>query len=73
MTPDPEAVLLAFEYFYYMDCANAKIHCSPVRFSPITFRLHEHIMALWNADEDITQEMAVIKEHRGKYDLDPGR
>lgn len=70
---DPEFVLWAFEYFYHMDAANAKIHCAPVRFSPITFHLHEYILSTWNEDEDITQELAVVKEHQGKYGLDLGR
>jgi hypothetical protein len=73
MPLDSEAVLWAFEYFYHMDAANAKVHCAPVKFSPITFRLHEYILSTWNEEEDITQELAVVREHLGTYDLDPGR
>lgn len=71
--PDPEPVLWAFEHFYHMDKANASFHCSPVKFSPITFKLYDYLWAVWRDDEDITAEMAEVKFHQGKYDLDPGR
>jgi hypothetical protein len=39
-----EGVLLeCFRYFAYMDRANAAIHLSEVRYSPITFRCAEHL------------------------------
>ena len=42
MTPLVELVLYqAFLYHYHHDKMNAAIHTSPVRFSPLTFRLAE--------------------------------
>jgi hypothetical protein len=67
-----DAVLWAFEHFYHLDQANAKIHCAPVRFSPITFRLAEYLFETWG-DEDITQELAEVREHMGRYEEDKGR
>ena len=66
-------LLWSFEYFYHMDKANACMHHAPVKFSPITFGLVEELMNLWDDDEDITQEMAEVRSHLGKYELDPGR
>lgn len=68
-----EAVLWAFEHFYHLDKANACIHCSPVRFSPITFRLAEVLQRGWPEGEDWTQEMAEVLHDLGKYTEDPGR
>jgi hypothetical protein len=73
MIPDPEAVLWAFEYFFHTDKANAKTHCAPVRFSPLTFRLCDYLLGVWHDDQDITQEMAEVREAAGKYELDAGR
>jgi hypothetical protein len=40
----PEGVIFeAFRYFAHMDEANAAIHMSRVRYSPITFRCAEHL------------------------------
>lgn len=69
----PESVLWAFEHFYHLDCANAKIHCAPVRFSPLTFRLAESLESAWRDGEDWTQELAHVLHDRGKYEEDPGR
>jgi hypothetical protein len=73
MIPDIEPVLWAFEHFYHMDSANAKIHCAPVRFSPITFRLCDYLMAAWRDGEDITEEMGIVSRHVGQYAMDKGR
>lgn len=70
---DSDVTLWCFDYFYHMDKANAQIHLAPARFSPITFRLLENLLDKWDPDEDITQEMAEVKSHRGTYQLDPGR
>lgn len=67
------AMTWAFEYFEAMDCANSKIHCAPVRYSPITFRLIEALMMLWPNEEDITEEMARVLQHKGQYEEDKGR
>lgn len=33
----------SFRHFYHLDHSNAAMHCAPVRYSPITFRLAEEI------------------------------
>ena len=63
----------SFDYFFHVDKANACMHCAPVKFSPITFRLYQALMEHWPVEEDITQEMAEVGNHFGKYELDPGR
>jgi len=68
-----DAVQWAFEHFYHMDCANAKVHCAPVKFSPITFNMYHLLMMWWPDGEDITQEMAHVMTDVDKYELDAGR
>lgn len=63
----------AFLQNYHLDKSNACVHCSPVRFSPITFRLYQALNNLWPQDEDITQEMAEVRDHVGAYQEDRGR
>jgi hypothetical protein len=64
----------SFEYFYHMDKANACIHCAPVRFSPLTFRLAEELMREAQIQgKDITAEVAEVMYHRGTYEEDKGR
>jgi hypothetical protein len=64
----------AFLQNYHLDKSNACVHCSPVRFSPLTFRLYQALMAGWDLDnEDITQEMAEVGNHFGTYPEDRGR
>lgn len=58
---------------YHLDKSNACVHCAPVRFSPLTFRLFEAQMAFWSDDEDITPEMAEVKSHHKTYEEDKGR
>jgi hypothetical protein len=70
---DNDAILWAFQHFYHMDKANACMHCSPVRFSPITFRLLDSLITDWAEDQDITQEMAEVKFHINQYPMDRGR
>lgn len=65
--------LWSFDYFYHTDKANACMHMAPVRFSPITFLLLDELMASWPKNDDISQEMAEVRSHKGKYELDPGR
>ena len=69
----PEVLLWCFQQNYHADKMNAAVHCAPVRFSPITFRIYETMMADWPEDEDITAEMAEVRSHRGVYAEDPGR
>ena len=68
-----EPVLWAFTQNYHLDKSNAAVHCAPVRFSPITFRLYELLMEDWPVEEDITQELAEVAHHKGQYAEDPGR
>lgn len=60
-----------FEHFYHLDKANACIHCAPVRFSPITFRLAEELEGYLD-EEDWTAEMDEVLAESGKYPEDPG-
>ena len=66
-----EAALWALEHFEAMDQANAKVHCAPVRYSPITFRLAR---ALYEYSDD-TPPVAVqdVISHDGQYQEDTGR
>jgi len=68
-----DPVQWAFLQNYHADKMNACIHCAPVRFSPITFRLFQAVFQLWAPDEDITDEMAEVRNHLGSYEPDPGR
>lgn len=71
---DKDPLLYAFEHFYYMDKANACMHCSPVKFSPITFRLANVLFEGHNLGRiDMTPELEEVKSHVDKYELDPGR
>jgi hypothetical protein len=69
----PEVLLWCFQQNYHLDKSNAAVHCAPVRFSPITFRLYETMMDGWPEDEDITQEMAEVRHHQDQYEEDTGR
>lgn len=68
-----EALMWCLGQNYHADKMNACIHCAPVRFSPLTFRIYETIMAQWPTDEDITAEMAELRHHHGMYEEDTGR
>jgi hypothetical protein len=59
-------LLYSFEYFYHMDMANAAIHMSHVRFSPITFQISGFLAPT-------TENIKHVKSHIGKYPLDIGR
>ena len=68
-----EALLWCFQQNYHLDKSNACVHCAPVKFSPITFKLYTALIELWPIEEDITQEMAEIASHLEMYELDHGR
>lgn len=68
-----DPLLWAFDYMFHMDKANACMHCAPVRFSPITFRLAEALLDAWPVDEVITAALAEVHSHMGQYAEDPGR
>lgn len=64
-----EAASWALKHFYHADRANAVMHCAPVRFSPITFRLATALAPVDPTDEVVREVMADY----GKYAEDPGR
>jgi hypothetical protein len=66
---DIDALDWAFIHVYHEDKSNAAMHCAPVKFSPITFRLAE---ALETAINDLP-EVEEVLAHKGLYALDPGR
>ena len=68
-----EAALWALNYFVATDEANAQVHCAPVRYSPITFRLAHSLRDAWPPDQIVTEEMARVLSHVGAYQPDPGR
>jgi hypothetical protein len=68
-----DVLLWAFLQNYHLDKSNAAVHCAPVKFSPLTFRLYHEMSERWPADEDIPAEMAEVRFHVNTYDLDPGR
>jgi hypothetical protein len=67
-----DCVLWSFDHFYHMDKANAAIHCAPVKFSPITFRLAHRLLATWGSS-DITMELSEVRAHMNQYEEDTGR
>lgn len=68
-----DLLLWCFTQNYHLDKSNAAIHCAPVRFSPITFRLATALTAHWPEGEDITSEMSEVLGHIGAYAEDRGR
>ena len=68
-----EILLWCFQQNYHLDKSNAAIHCAPVRFSPVTFRILERMLELWPDYEDITQEMTEVRSHIRLYEEDKGR
>lgn len=59
----------ALVHFVHADQANAAMHCAPVRYSPITFRLAESLDKLGVK----TTEVVAVMADKGRYDEDPGR
>lgn len=68
-----EVLIWAFQQNYHLDKSNAAVHCAPVRFSPITFRLYAALQRDWPDSEDISAEMAEVRFHVGQYAEDTGR
>jgi hypothetical protein len=66
----PEVLSHALRHFYHADKANAAIHCAPVRFSPITFRLAEALDSAYDIDDPYIRE---VLSHKGQYQEDTGR
>lgn len=74
------ALYEAFLHFYHQDHSNAAIHMSPVRYSPITFRLAEalsdnslgvYIQVVHEGWSE--RELQEVMAHLGKYEEDKGR
>lgn len=72
-----DAVLWAFRYFVHHDHANAALHLSDVRYSPITFRLaallDPHYATIAGADASDGVLLDTVKAHAGRYEEDRGR
>lgn len=64
-----EALRWCLQYFRRLDEANAAIHCAPVRYSPLTFRIAQALAAAGHDDELVTGVLA----HLGLYAEDAGR
>jgi hypothetical protein len=63
----------AFTHFYNMDKGNAAMHCAPVRFSPITFRLAEFLRDTMPLLSLHSPEYNEVMDHLGRYPEDNGR
>lgn len=59
----------ALAHFVNADRSNAAMHCAPVRYSPITFRLAEALDDIGAKTPDIEAVLA----DRGAYEEDAGR
>lgn len=72
--PTKPGVVLGWclSHFVHIDEANACMHCAPVRYSPITFRVAEIVMTM--AGPAHAHKLASeVLSHRGKYAEDKGR
>lgn len=67
-----EAMVWCLEYFARLDESNAKIHCAPVRYSPITFRCERALIEL-GVDRSEHPVLAEVYAHDGAYEEDKGR
>jgi hypothetical protein len=70
---DTDALFYACTHFIHADRANAAIHCAPVRFSPLTFRLVALYEALAPAHAEDDDDISDVIAHRDSYPLDHGR
>lgn len=62
------------QHFKHLDEANAAIHCAPVRYSPITFKLAKCVDAdPFAFSAEINDESLSVLAHVGAYTPDPGR
>lgn len=69
-----DAMSWSFHHFYHADKANAAIHTSETRFSPITFRLAELLYqaGIAHQSEPCMHVMDVMNDS-GQYPEDAGR
>jgi hypothetical protein len=65
-----EALEWAFQQNYHADKMNAAIHCSTVRYSPLTFRLAEQ---LGPQQCNLVEGLALVLHDLGAYAEDRGR
>jgi hypothetical protein len=70
--PLEEVLWHTFEYFYHLDKGNACIHVSVVRFSPITFRLAEHLWSDFRSMR-VNEMLREVILDSGQYEEDKGR
>lgn len=59
-----------FRHFYGLDHSNAAVHTAAVRYSPITFRLAEHLVHYGFAEDEWVID---VMTHAGTYLEDRGR
>jgi hypothetical protein len=71
LDPLVEALIWCLEHLAHTDQANAAMHCAPVRYSPITFRVAEALEHAGYREESDTLED--VLDHVGRYAEDPGR
>ena len=62
-----------FKQNYHADHANAAIHCASVRYSPLTFRLAEHLQDVRGPESTLTTEVVAVLKDKGVYAEDAGR
>jgi hypothetical protein len=63
----------AFLHFYHLDKSNAAFHCANVRFSPVTFRLAEHLRDAHHMEALTSDELAHVLMELHTYEEDRGR
>lgn len=64
-----DALAECLRFFAYRDESNSAIHCGPVRYSPLTFRVAEAL-----AESDAPTQLAFdVLAHAGRYEEDRGR
>jgi hypothetical protein len=74
-----DVLIWAFRQNYHADCMNAAVHTAPVRYSPLTFRLAEHIAEQRRFSKQdlpspqILPEVYAVLIDLGEYEEDPGR
>lgn len=70
-----ETIWQAFRHFLHLDESNAAIHTSPVRYSPLTFRLAELLRDGCPPFDDEARYAAVqrVCADIGEYEEDKGR
>lgn len=59
-------------HFVHLDEANACLHCAPVRYSPLTFRVAELVITM-AAPSRVHKLASEVLNHKGQYSEDKGR